>query len=112
MHPKKPSVTRFARTLAELVPVLVDRSESASMTSVAADLGIDKTRLSRLLSGGVTAGSKTVAQICSRIGRSEAARLLEAYLLDEADTVIRLAKQRGRPKWGSEALVVVASVRT
>jgi hypothetical protein len=81
------------------------------MTSVAAVLGIDKTRLSRLMSGGVTAGSRTVAQICSRVGRSDATRLLKAYLLDEADTVIRLAKQRGRPKWGKGLMVVVIRVK-
>jgi|ERR1035438_3719352 hypothetical protein len=110
MRSKELKATRFALALNALVRGVIDRGEHATVTSVAISLGIDKTRLSRLLSGGFIAGSKTVAQLCSRVSQTEAAILLEAYLLDEVDTVTRLAKRRGRPKWENETLVTVCKV--
>lgn len=89
---------------------LVSGGFAKNKASVAREVGLDKSRLSRLLAGKDVAGSKTVAHICSRLDRSAAADLLHAYLCDEAETVRRLAARKRGLTWSGELLVEVRTL--
>ena len=67
-------------------------------------------RLSRLLAGISTPGSKTLSRACSNLERNEASDLLIAYLLDEADTVMASVENSEKERWGSDTLVDVYTV--
>lgn len=106
------SGTRFPGALNAVVISLIERGTYKNKASVAVGLGVDKPRLTKLLNGTITAGSKTVAQLCSSLDRAEAADLLCAYLLDEVDTVTRLASEINALTWEKHALVVVGKAKS
>lgn len=82
-----------------LVRALVEEGFYPNVAAAAVGLGLGHPRLSRLIKGTDIAGSKTIGQLCSKLNPMAAAELLQAYLLDERDTVIRTAKETGSPKW-------------
>lgn len=108
MPSKKGSETRFTQALRALVADQLEKGYYANSASFAKDLRIGKPRLSRLLSGKDVPGTKTVAWICSKLDRPDAANLLQAFLLDEVETVTRLSAIKVKPSWAGEQLVVVS----
>ena len=104
--------TRFSRALNAVVISLIERGAYKNKASVAAGLGVVKQRLTKLLNGTITAGSKTVAQLCSSLERAEAADLLSAYLLDEVETVTRRAEKTKTLTWGKDPLVIVSKAKS
>lgn len=109
MLPEEPTNRRrFPKVLEALVASRIEARTYRNKASAARALGISHPRLASLLSGSVIAGSKTVAQICSKLDKMSASKLLQAYLLDERDTVIRTAKKTGKPKWDIHVSVELA----
>jgi hypothetical protein len=101
---------RFPAALGDLFNRLLKSGKYRDRRAAAVYLGITHPRLIRLLNGKNVAGARTVATICSQLGRQEATLLLEAYLLDEIETVIAVAKSKGETEWQNDALVVVNKV--
>ncbi|HXB02422.1 MAG TPA: hypothetical protein VNV15_06355 [Opitutaceae bacterium] len=90
--------------------MLLNKKRYPHRAALAKALGIDPPWLSRLLGNLMPVGSRTVARICSRVGRNEAAALLQAYLLDEAASVTRISKEFGKPL-GKDTLVTISKVQ-
>ncbi len=108
MHvPKEVKKRHFQTVLEELVREVMEQESYRNRGEAADHLGIAHPRLIRLLNGKNVAGARTVAMICSNLQRREASRLLEAYLLDEIETVTSLVLDKGGKGWGKDSLVVV-----
>lgn len=93
-----------------LVRALVEEGVYPNVAAAAVGFGLKHPRLSRLIKGTDIAGSRTVGRLCSKLNPRAAAELMQAYLLDERDTVIRTAKETGRPKWDNLVSVELAKI--
>ena len=111
MPKKTPShASRFPGALEIAVLQLIKSGKCENFADAALFFDLGHPRLSRLLNGSAIAGSKTLARICSKLDRDLASDLLQAYLLDEADTVVRSARRSANVSWGPDTLVEVNTV--
>lgn len=98
---------RLPPVLEAIVADLIERRVYTNRASLAVRLEIKPAQLSRLLKGATKAGPKMLARLCSILDQRAASELLQAYLLDERDSVTRSAKEKGKPIWGKDTLVTV-----